>query len=179
MFVRYCPECRDDYRMDVECCADCGAALITCEEDAPRPQQEQVPSSVPRLPEGPLHVVFSARSAAELKPLLASLAAADIAHRLDAGPGTFHLRVQEADRDAARQALAGLLTERPPESLEEGFDSERGGYASCPACEEPLRPENRECPGCGLDLGGPDQACPTCGAEGAAQSCGCSTCGPD
>jgi RNA polymerase subunit RPABC4/transcription elongation factor Spt4 len=177
MHIRVCPECGEEYRPDVQVCAECGGVLEDQFEDegAPAGLETPLPPSVPVA--GPQRTVFSSSEAADLEPLAHRLGTSGIPFAVRGAINSFDLLVQAADVERALEALKDLLPQEDPQPRA-AFDPERG-YASCPACGTPLAPGAAACPECGLAIGGPatGDVCPRCHspldpARQACPSCG-------
>ncbi len=176
MLVKHCPECQEDYMPHVDVCADCGAALVTRDDEA-------VPAGdvAPSLPPGDYRPLLHVDRVAGLDPLVARLAAAQVPARVDVsarGQG-FDLKVREEERERALELLGDVLGDVAADeaALSRHFDAERGGYAACPACESALPAGAAECPECGLLLAGEAPACAHCGADVDADAASCTACG--
>lgn len=176
MLVKHCPECREDYMPHVECCADCGAALVTRDDEAPAEDEHESP-----LPPGEYHLLLTSDRVAELDPLVARLAQAGVPAQVTvSGRGRgFELRVRHEERARAVELLHDVVgaAAAAVAELERHFDDERGGYARCPACDHSLSAGAVECAECGLLLGGEPPSCERCGADVEATAARCGQCG--
>jgi pyruvate/2-oxoglutarate dehydrogenase complex dihydrolipoamide acyltransferase (E2) component len=138
MRVRVCVDCGEEYRPEIESCADCGGRL----ED--RDDEEMAsPPSAPAEEEleaagedEPGDSVMHAERAPSLTTAADRLAQEGIAFRIRPGEHGYDLRVAAADRDRAL-----------------GLHAESGRAGECPACETPLPAGAVECPECGLAAG--------------------------
>lgn len=176
MLVKHCPDCAEDYMPHVDVCADCGGALVTRDDEA-----VSAAPAPPVLPPGDYRLLLHSDRAAELDPLVARLAAAQVPARVEVaarGQG-FDLKVREPERGRALELLGDVLGDAAAgeEALSRHFDAERGGYAVCPACESALPSGAAECTECGLLLGGEVPSCARCGAEVEADAARCGACG--
>ena len=139
---KVCPDCGEEYRPEIERCADCGAALVMAEEaggaEASLPDAMEAATGV-----GPAaRALTRADRAIELRPAADLLAAAGVPFAIKNGPQGFELLVDPERMEAAAEAAASVL------GLEAAAELER-----CPACETPLPAQAEECPECGLGLG--------------------------
>jgi hypothetical protein len=124
--------------------------------------------------------VYTSDHPSSLEPAAKVLGAASIPFAVRGGgrKGIFGLWVSVEHLSAAHAALMELPG--PPNATEVGaFDSEKGGYSRCPACDAELRGGEQDCPNCGLAVG-PIQSvlCEECGTVRDADvdlcpSCGC------
>lgn len=157
MHVRVCPECDEEYRPDIETCADCGASLVD------RPVDEQgrpLPEPVEAEGEPLAMVALYSGPAAALRPLAETLAAAGVAQRFVPIPGQSGLTLAVAQEDGPRalEALSefhGRGTELGLSELAATFVAgDEGVEHACPACGAAVPADASECPDCGLEWGG-------------------------
>jgi hypothetical protein len=164
MQVRYCEDCDETYRPDIELCSDCGGPLKEMSEEE-ADAQGQPPAEPPEAPYPPgrYQVIADSVSVAVAESVARELAARGIPAKVD-GAGRLELRlsVREEEMSAALAVLieAGLLP--TPEGASARPVSEAGG--PCPSCGGPVEAGSIECPTCGLVLGGDLIACERCGA---------------
>ena len=165
--VRVCRDCGEEYRPDVDRCADCGGELEDrypgSEDDAPRAAAEEEEAAEEAAEN---RVLFVTPRAADLVPLAERLRETRIEYRLAEQPGAgegapprYALLVKDADAREALVALAELVAPHEAaegvHALETRFDAEQG-YVECPACGVRVAPGTLECTECGLGLGGPE-----------------------
>lgn len=143
MLYKVCRDCGEEYRPEIERCADCGGELDLASDDGsiPPPAQEDDEAPQATLTDGvPLTRVDRAAS---LRPLADALAGASIPFGVRSGPHGFELLVAPDDLDRAAELVAPHL----------GLSPVEGPPTHCPACEEALPAGTTECPSCGLGLG--------------------------
>lgn len=163
MHVRYCPECDQEFRPQVERCSDCGGPLEDQFEGLESAQSEGGGRGPRGLPPGEYLPLLHRSTAGEIEPLAARLGAAAVPFKVDvrSGYGGFDLRVRAEDGPQAVRLLADALGEElPPEHGETAADS-----GQCPACEAPLDPGASECAECGLGLAHELPSCGSCGGQ--------------
>ena len=164
--VRVCVDCKEEYRPEVARCADCGGVLEDRHVDE-RTDGDSTFVPPARDSDRPLpdaHVLATSADARELVPLADRLVEAGVDFRIvsrevagEERPRGIELRVTDADRPTALQALAALVgpgsgvtllvTWAPLASDDEQID------LRCPACDAPVGASATECPECGLGLG--------------------------
>lgn len=162
MHVRVCVDCGEEYRPDVQACADCGGRLEDRFEDAPRPRKEPEVKKTPAIDLSGHTEVFVARQASHVLDAAEALREAGLSSRIveaTEGPEkqpTFRLFVRQEDAPQAVRALAPFHGfEGDPDQLlavDSGFEPGLG-YAQCPACGSNVPAGAKECPECGLLLG--------------------------
>ncbi|HXB55341.1 MAG TPA: hypothetical protein VN461_11190 [Vicinamibacteria bacterium] len=194
---KVCRRCGEEYRPEIERCADCGGELEARYDDghggvipARPPNSDHAPTGGPppeassdRPPQGE-SIIYSGRAAADLKPVAERLIEVEIPFRFVCQRSTaqsdlarFALAVSNENRAHAFRVIAPLL-DADPEALaavEREFDTE-GGYLRCPACGQTLNGGATKCPACALALRAEAQTCRWCGelVELAAERCrGC------
>jgi RNA polymerase subunit RPABC4/transcription elongation factor Spt4 len=165
MRVRVCVDCGEEYRPDIETCADCGGRV----EDP-----DVAPVSSTRVSEEAedeedlsesdfSESVLGGEKASDLANSADQLVEAGVPFRLRPGrTAGYRLMVPAKDRDRALVVL-GLLADRG----EQPGDAVR----ACPACETQVNPGVADCPECGLTVGDESD-------EGACERCGRSLHGP-
>ncbi len=147
---RYCRECDEEFRPDIERCSDCGGPLEDRFEgmtepapadDDPRPPDVRDPQTfVP---------VFTAPNADEAEEVARDLGRAEIPFTVTAmAYGGFKVNVPPSAVEAARQHVPIPVTSA------DAFDHQQGGYTTCPACGHAGVTGLPECPECGLILAG-------------------------
>ena len=168
--LKYCPKCRDEYRVEMETCATCavplilGADLAAMEKNKGGSRQKR---KGPLTPDDHLVVIFQA-ALADLKHLKALLEAEQIAAMISkdgqacgSGGGCapkFHLQVRQEEIQDALQVLAQehrratVLAEHDDTHAEAVFNPE-AEEAVCPACGFGFATTTTTCPDCGLCFG--------------------------
>jgi RNA polymerase subunit RPABC4/transcription elongation factor Spt4 len=178
---KVCGRCGEEYRPEIERCADCGGELEARFDDghggvmparAPATNHagELAEASVTRLSQRE-STIYAGRAAADLKALAERLIEVEIPFRFvchrpaaPTAPARFELLVGNDNRAHALKVVAPLL-DADPEALvavERAFDTE-GGYRSCPACGQPLDSGAAQCPACALALRAEARTCRWCG----------------
>ncbi len=164
--LKYCPQCQDEYRADIESCAACKITLLTGAEMLDMMGRSQQARNQRR---GALRadddvVTIHKGTLADLKKLEKAFARENIGMVIvgDEGgcnkgccPSTFFLQVRREDAQAAfaliqedfRQ-VTGL--EDFDTSLTDAVFNEEEGQATCPACGFEFETSTTTCPDCGL-----------------------------
>jgi RNA polymerase subunit RPABC4/transcription elongation factor Spt4 len=181
ILFKVCRECGEEYRPDVERCADCGGELLARFADGTGPAGEEpqpasgaapAPEPVP-LDDAGLRPVHVADRSEELKPHARALAEAGIRFAVRGSMYQFALLVRESDLPRAVEVLRPLIG--PSEPVEE---EDAAGPGACPACGHVLSQQAAECPGCGLVLAGPAaRPCARCGRPVPPDARECAACG--
>ena len=157
---KVCPECRVEYRPDVELCADCRVPLAHAEALPPAEELEDFP------PAAQLACVRVA-PLAWMEALASGLQERGVTLRVeraraeDAPEGQradvfgdiaqlFGLYVRSEDLELARELDASIAAQLVPEESEA---LEEGEVEDCPACGAALSTDALECGDCGLSLG--------------------------
>lgn len=156
---KVCPECREEYTLVAEQCADCDVPLVFPDEVPPEPEPEAFPevSELECVRVGPLPWT---------RAISAGLEEAGIPHRVEHDTrseaeggvdprkfddGTLYgTWVRPADLDAAK-AIDSTIFAHIDEEVR--VDAPATGDETCPACTSPLPPDALECPDCGLQFG--------------------------
>ncbi len=161
--VRVCRDCGEEYRPEVVRCADCGGVLEDRFEG--EPEEGTVSAAASEEPAADLtdyRALFVTPWAPDLVPMAERLREACVDYRLaeppgrvEGAPARYALFVRDADRAAARAALADLVA--PDEDTEgvhavETRSDDEDGYPECPACGTKTSTGTAECPECGLIL---------------------------
>ena len=174
MRVRVCAECGEEFRPDVVQCSDCGGPLVDQwdgdaeegegAEPSPDPGGRRAATAFAPPAEPETRPLAWAQQARELVPAADLLRAASLAFHIkprqvegEERPRGYELRVRDADRDAARVALASVAGADSGITLLEAHAADVDPDAhrvQCPACETEVAAGTTECPGCGLGLGG-------------------------
>jgi predicted amidophosphoribosyltransferase len=173
-YLRYCPDCGEEYQPHMTRCIDCGSALKekldgeSMEYAAP-PEREPESS----LPPGDYGRVAAGLSAQVVEPLVRVFVEAGIPVKVESIGYGLCLSVRGEDRSAVVAILEreGVIPIQP-EATTPAVAAEGG---PCPACGSNLEPGTVECPECGLLLGG--AACESCGAELSPTDQACPACG--
>ncbi len=156
---RLCPECRTEYLLTAERCADCDVALVH-PDDVP---EEAPPEELP-----PASELTGVRVAplAWMRALSGALQERGVAHRIEpARPGDapegqrpdvfgnvqlFGLYVPEEAAAEAREIDGSIAAQLLPEEAPALAGDEQ---EACPACGTALSADAVECPECGLAFG--------------------------
>lgn len=163
--LKYCPNCRDEYRVEMETCAACGLPLIlgadlaTMEKNKNGSRRDRKGALTP---DDELVVIFQG-SLADLKHLKALLEAEQIGAMISKeGQGCssggcapkFQLQVRQEEVQEALQVLA--QEHRRATALAE-HDAAHAGAVFNPEAEEAV------CPACGFGFATTTTTCPDCG----------------
>ena len=150
--MKICPDCACEYHPHVEQCVDCGASLISLEEDARRREERR------RLLEQPLDnpVVVREGDVKWMGELHEMLIASGFPCRMYADPGcqkgccgnTCQLLVSRGDVERAHERIEEYFAEVHPEAR---ASQEMIGQGKCPACGSSVG-SAAECSDCGLTL---------------------------
>jgi hypothetical protein len=150
---KICPECNCEYLPHVETCADCGAALIHCEElqrlleEQQRVMDQTIEDAVV-VREGDLQWLGELYRVLIGSGIACSVQAADCCGK-GCKTGEYRLMVPSADAERASERIEEYFAEIHPEVL---ASRELMGQGKCPACGSPVNADDRECPDCGLTL---------------------------
>lgn len=171
VYLRYCPDCGEEYQPHMTRCIECGGALQDkldgdSEHDAPREVE-------PSLPPGEYRKVADGLSAQTVEPLVTLFIGAGIPVKVESVGYGLCLSSRLEDRSAVIAILEreGVIP-RQPDATTPVVASDGG---PCPACGASIRPGTAECPDCGLLLGG--AGCESCGAELSPTDHACPACG--
>lgn len=167
--LKYCPQCQDEYRADIESCADCKITLLTGAEMLDLVSRSQMLRNQRRgeLSADDDIVTIHKGTLADLKKLEAAFVRENIGMMIvgDEGgcnkgccPSTFYMQVRREDAQAAfaliqddfRQSTG--LEEYDTRHSEAVFN-EGEGQAICPACGFEFETSTTTCPDCGLCFG--------------------------
>jgi hypothetical protein len=157
---KVCPECRVEYRLDAEVCADCRVPLVHAEAAPALEALDDFP------PAAQLECVRVA-PVAWMEALAQGLQERGVTLRVeraraeDAPEGQradvfgdiaqlFGLYVRSEDLELARELDASIAAQLVPEEAEALAEGE---VDACPACGAALSAEMLECGDCGLSLG--------------------------
>lgn len=157
---KVCPECRVEYRLDAEVCADCRVPLVHAEAAPPEEDLEGFP------PASQLECVRVA-PVAWMEALARGLRERGVTLRVeraraeDAPEGQradvfgdiaqlFGLYVRSEHLELARELDASIAAQLVPDEAEA---LEEGEVEACPACGAALAANVLECVDCGLSFG--------------------------
>ncbi len=175
-YIRYCPQCGEEYRPHIVRCVECGGALKDRLADdewrVPR-QTEQPAVEEEALPPGDYKKVAVVHpSTAGL--LMEQFNNAGIPIRVEADHHGLRLSARREDMPAAMTILEQQeVLPRQPDPGERAVAAEGG---PCPACGAEVEAKSSECPGCSLVLTG-SWVCERCGREVASSAEVCPACG--
>lgn len=164
--LKYCPQCQDEYRADIEKCAACALTLITgAEMVAMRNQSQQARNNRQGALTADDDIVTIHQGAlADLKKLEKAFERENIGMMIvgDEGgcnkgccPSTFSLQVRREDAPAAYALVQEdfrLLTgidEHDTSHCQAVFNPD-ASHANCPACGFEFETSTTTCPDCGL-----------------------------
>lgn len=166
--LKYCPDCRDEYRADIERCGVCGRDLITGQEMMGLDESDQAKKANRKgaLTDDDEVVVIQKAQLADIRILQDLLEAERIGTRVRGDdqncgkgccPSTFYLEVRLED---AQDAAAILAEEyRRATGLDahqhqgDGVFNADAAQATCPACGHTFPTFTSTCPDCGLCFG--------------------------
>jgi len=166
--LKYCPDCRDEYRADIERCGVCGRQLITGQEMLVMEESGTAKRASRKgaLTEADEIVTIQKAPLADIRILQELLEAERIGTRLAGDdkncgggccPSTFELQVRLED---AQDAAAIIAEEyRRATALDghghqiDGVFNADAGQATCPACGHTFPTFTSTCPDCGLCFG--------------------------
>jgi uncharacterized OB-fold protein len=178
VYLRYCPDCGEEYQPHMTHCIDCGTALqerlegdSAVHQAALEPEPEPEPPTA--LPPGDYGRVAGDLSAQTVEPLVKLFVAARIPVKVESvGYG-----LSLSARLEYRPAVVAILEREGviPKQSDETTPAVAAEGGPCPACGTHIDPGTVECAECGLLLGG--NACDTCGAELSPGDEACPACG--
>lgn len=167
--LKYCPECNDEYRAEIERCAVCDVVLITgaqkieMEEERRRKQQNRTAELSPdddlvALRRGPLSDMRHLVSLLEAENIGTLLVGDEKSCGQSCCPSVYTLLVKREDGMEAHVLLeeehkrtTGLVYHEHSD-VDSVFNPE-AGEACCPACGHRFPPTGTTCPDCGLNFG--------------------------
>ena len=173
--LKYCPECGDEYRAEIEKCAACGIDLITGQqkvalEEAKRRKLESRNSEL--KPDDDLVIVrrgslYDMRHLAELleKERIGALmlgdeksCAQDRFGNKSCCPTTYNLCIKREDAKEALHIIEEDHKKTTGLAYHENTDDDvvfnpHAGEAKCPACGHSFPTSQTTCPDCGLSFG--------------------------
>ena len=173
--LKYCPQCNDEYRAEIEKCAACGIALITgrqkieMEETRRKKLESRVADLSPdddlvQIRRGPLpdmrhlaNLLDGQRIGTLLVGDMKTCGKDRFGNTLSV-PTTYELHVK---RDDATEALNVIEEEHRKTTGLEQYDpsgadavyNPAAGEACCPACGHFFPTTEKACPDCGLNFG--------------------------
>ncbi len=172
--LKYCPECRDEYRAEIHSCAACGIELITGEQLLSSGRGKKAKRvALAELGEHDTLALLQVGGIQEMKKLKKGLAAIGISSVLaksdNCGGGCcgpeiqLHIRDQDAAEAhafllAEHQRDTGLMKDNRQENLHdhqhqvEAVFNPQAATVQCPACLSMFVPESSACPDCGLQF---------------------------
>ncbi len=172
--LKYCPECRDEYRAEIISCAVCGIELITGKQLLSSGRSEKTKKvALAEIGEHDTLTVLQVGGIQEMKKLkkgLSTIGIPSIMAKSDncgggcCGPEIqLHIRVQDAAEAhsfllSEHQRDTGLLEEYQHENqqdhqnLAEAVFDPQAATVQCPACLSKFVPESSVCPDCGLQF---------------------------
>jgi len=151
--IKICPKCHTEYFPHIECCADCGAPLVSPEEHT-MVQEEKKRCADQELEN---RVVVRAGSLKWMDELFTVLIDSGIPCVVNADDGckkggcggTCRLLVSPEDAEKANERIEEYCMEVHPEIK---ASRELITQGKCPACGCPVGSDAVECPECGLTL---------------------------
>jgi hypothetical protein len=173
-YLRYCPDCGEEYQPHMTRCIDCGSALKEkLDGESPDYQPPAVEEPESSLPPGDYRKVADCLSVQIVEPLVKLFVEAGIPVRVESIGYDLGLSARLEDRAAVVAILEceGVVPTQP-DATAPAVAAEGG---PCPACGSSLKPGTVECPECGLLLGG--AGCVNCGAELSQTDKACPACG--
>jgi hypothetical protein len=150
-YIRYCPDCGEEYQPHMTACLDCGTALQEKLDGAETPELDAPPEMVPEpsLPPGDYLRVAHGLTAQAVEPVVRLFVAARIPVKVESIGYGLTLSARSEDRPAVVEILEreGVI---PRQSDAPGVAADGG---PCPACGTHINPGTVECLECGLLLG--------------------------
>jgi hypothetical protein len=151
--IKICPDCACEYYAHIECCADCGAVLLTQEEL--KMAEEEKKQTLEKALEN--QVVVREGEFKWMRELSAVLIDSGIPCMIDGNAGcnkgcsgsAHQLMVSSQDVEKAHERIEAYFTEIHPEIQ---TSNEMVKQGKCPACSAHAGPDAVECPECGLTL---------------------------
>ena len=151
--IKICPDCATEYFPHIETCADCGAVLLSPEEN------EKAAEEKARLKDKALENPVVVRQG-ELKWMdelfnvlidfsIPCVVNADTGCNKGSCGSTFRLLVSSKDVEKANGRIEEYYMEIHPEIQ---ASTEMISQGKCPACGSPVGTDTVECPDCGLTL---------------------------
>jgi len=173
VYLRYCPDCGEEYQPHMTRCIECGAALRDLLEGEVPDVAAHRPVE-PSLPPGDYRELIDGLAGSTAHRLVQLCASAGIPVKVASARSGLGLSARAEERPAVLAILEkeGLVPGQPDPS--EPVVAVDGG--PCPACGTELRPGVETCTECGLQLGGP-AGCEACGADLSPTDHKCPSCG--
>ena len=171
-YLRYCPDCGEEYQPHMTECIDCGTALKEKLDGDDTPELAAPPDLEPEpsLPPGDYEKVADGLSAQAVEPVVRLFVAGRIPVKVESSGYGLSLSSRREDRAAVMTILEreGVIPAQPdaPAVAADG--------GPCPSCGTHIKPGTVECPECGLLLGA---VCEGCGAELSPSDEACPACG--
>jgi len=172
-YLRYCPECGEEYQPHMTHCLDCGSPLEEKLDGEPVMLEAPREQEAPDLPPGDYARVAHGLSAQTAELLVRLFVAARIPVKVESvGYGlTLSARLEDHPAVIAILEREGVLPAQPDGSAP--AVAKDGG--PCPACGADIEAGTVECAECGLTFGG--SSCQSCGAEMDPADESCPACG--
>jgi hypothetical protein len=171
-YLRYCPDCGEEYQPHMTQCIDCGTALKEKLEGAETPPLNAPPEgeALPSLPPGDYLRVADGLTAQAVEPVVRLFVAERIPVKVESSGYGLILSARSEDRAAVVAILEreGVI---PKQSDAPAVAAEGG---PCPACGTHIKPGTVECLECGLLLGA---FCESCGEGVSPSDDACAGCG--
>jgi hypothetical protein len=165
--LKYCPQCADEYRAEIQTCATCGLELLTGVQMQARleaSQQKKAPRSLEIFPDEPMTAIRKG-PVLQMKQLqsyllqhgIPSLAAKEIPENCNKGCRGSELILQVRTSDL-REVVTALEQEYRQTtglsdhdtSLANAVYNVQASEATCPACGFRFPTRSTTCPDCGL-----------------------------
>ncbi|MBI5557904.1 MAG: hypothetical protein HY885_09720 [Deltaproteobacteria bacterium] len=167
--LKYCQKCQDEYRADIEICAECGSPLLTGSEmlAAARRGNERRDAGDSGLGQGEELVAIHKGQLNEIKAIEKELKAENIdaiitgdekSCQKNCCPSTFYLQVRRVDAMDASAVVQSYidkttaLSQHDMSHCDAVFNPE-ARQAVCPACGFKFQTTTTTCPDCGLCFG--------------------------
>lgn len=167
--LKYCPQCNDEYRAEIERCAECGVALLSGADmlAVVNRANERKNSRTGEIGPDEDIVPIHKGQLNEIRAMEPELRAENIGYLITGEgssckkgccPSTFLLQVRRPDApDAFAVVQAHLerttaLNHHDLSSCDTVFNPE-AGHATCPACGFEFQTTTTTCPDCGLCFG--------------------------
>jgi hypothetical protein len=171
-YLRYCPDCGEEYQPHMTQCLDCGTALKEKldGEKTPELNAPPEPEPVPTLPPGDYAKVADGLTAQTVEPLVKLFVSEKLPVKVESHGYGLSLSARREDRAAVVAILEreGVI----PKHSDDPAVAAEGG--PCPACGTPIKPGTVECGECGLLLGA---FCEGCGEALSPTDDTCAACG--
>jgi hypothetical protein len=151
--IKICPDCKTEYFPHIENCADCGAVLVSPEENK-RAQDEKKQCMNKKVEDQVAVRKGDLNWMRELYTVLIDSGIPCLIHtdaecKKGSCAGTHQLLVSVQDAEKAKQRIEEYYAEIHPEIQ---ASREMVSKGKCPACASPVGSDAVECPDCGLTL---------------------------